>query len=142
MKQRFTSTAEQHVSHPEAQLLNVKGLDDVVNPAQLKSGNTIDTLLAFGEEDDWNVLRSRLSTQLRTDLAAIYVGQMDIQNHEVRQRPRRQREHVLAPPACDTTCPNEEKSVVNVSAVLGSSSTSRIRQGSSWSSSITGESLS
>ncbi len=114
MKQRLTSAAAQGVPRPEAQLVNVKGLGDVVNRAGSSPAIRSTRSLRSVRKMTGASLRSCLSTQQQTDLVAVRVGQIDIQNHEVRQRPRRQGERVLAPSSVRHHSSSQKEYVVNI----------------------------
>ena len=72
--------AAQHGVHACKQLLDLKGLDDVVVRTHLQTGDLVLGLALGGEHDDGHF---HGLAQLAADLPAVHHGQHDIKQHEV-----------------------------------------------------------
>src|SRR6185503_798392 len=75
----------ERVPHPQAQFLYVKGLGNVINRAQLKTGNAIITTAALGDKNNWEAAGPNIFLEMLTHFKTIKVRQANIKQDEVRR---------------------------------------------------------
>jgi hypothetical protein len=85
------------VLDPQAQLLDVEGLGDVIVGAQLQPGDAVAALVPLGEEQDGDVTGAQVSAQAAAHLVAVDVREDDVQEDQVGELLPRSLQRLLAP---------------------------------------------
>jgi hypothetical protein len=66
------------------QFLHLEGLGDVVDAAKRERPDLVERFRKGADEDDWNSAERFVGLELFTDLVAVHVGHIDIEEDEVR----------------------------------------------------------
>jgi hypothetical protein len=84
-----------HALDARAQLARIERFGDVIVGAHLEADDAVHHVAGGGDHDDSQVVPL---AQVARQAQAVLAGQVDVQQHDIRHRPRERRAHLLARP--------------------------------------------